>query len=176
MEEFKLELYWNDIPIGKENALTYDDLCYMWQCDERKARQILHELSRYDDGTDFVLIRSSGAKGFYKTDDKATIRAYREECLNRGKNVFAPLKKINRVLSAETFQFDLQNNLRLMRTKAGLTLTDVAERMKEIDEHFDKPMLSRMENNRCLPTYIQLAKLAELYGCNPTDLVDVDFY
>lgn len=171
-----IELYWDDIPIGKENAFTYDDLCYIWGCDPRKARAILHELSLYDNGDNYILIRSSGRKGFYKTDDEAEIQAYKRECLNRGRNVFASIRKINRVLSADAEQFSFENNLRVMREICGLTQKNVCKYMKQFDRAFDKSLLSKMENGVCLPTQFQMIKLAVLYDCAPADLIGVDLY
>ena len=40
-----MEQFWNDIPIGRENAITYPELCELWKCSERTVRRILHELS-----------------------------------------------------------------------------------------------------------------------------------
>jgi len=98
MENAKLALYWQQIPIGKQNAITYPQLCAIWNMSERQARKTLHELSLYDNGDQYILIRSSKGKGFYKTDDEHEIEIYKRECLNKGRSVFAPVKKINRVL------------------------------------------------------------------------------
>ena len=90
----KLELYWSEIPMGKENAISYDKLCTAWGISQRAVRSILHKLSIYDNGDDTVLIRSSkDGGGFYRSSDPAEIAAYRAECLRRGQNTFAPLKK-----------------------------------------------------------------------------------
>lgn len=105
MENARLEFYWHDIPIGKDNAVSYKELCARWDRNERAVRVILHDLSRYDNGDDFILIRSSAGRGFYRTDDLETIKAYKRECLNRGRNVFAPVRKINKVLGADPNQF-----------------------------------------------------------------------
>ena len=93
-----MEQFWLDIPIGRENAITYPELCVLWGCSERKVRQILHDLSYMDNNDKYVLIRSSRGKGFYKTDNVQEIERYRIECTNRAKRTFAPLRKIRRVL------------------------------------------------------------------------------
>lgn len=93
-----LSYYWNCIPEGKENAITYQQLCIKWDCNERKVRQILHELSYNDNGDNLILIRSSHGKGFYKTDNIAEINRYRQEITNRARHTFAPLRKIRRVM------------------------------------------------------------------------------
>lgn len=174
--ENKLEFYWNDIPIGKENAVEYADLIQMWGMGERQVRNILHDLSLYDNGDNYVLIRSASGKGFYRTDNEAIIKAYRQECLNKGKSIFAPVKKINRILNENASQIEFENNLRVYREAKGLKQVDVCKQMKQIDRAFDKSMLSKMENNVCLPTPFQASKLAEIYGCSASELVNMDFY
>lgn len=176
LDSCKLALYWEELPIGKENAYTYDDLCYIWKCEPRKARAILHALSLYDNGDNYILIRSSSGKGFYKTDNEADIKSYKRECLNKGRSVFAPVKKINRVLSANVEQYTLENNLRVIRESLGLKQTAVCKEMKNYDNAFDNSLLSKMENGVCLPTFFQLSKLAEIYGVQPLDLVNTDLY
>lgn len=174
LNEKQLALYWNDIPAGKENAYTYEDICYIWNCEPRKARSILHALSLYDNGDDYILIRSSSGKGFYKTDNEADIKAYRRECLNKGRSVFAPVKKINRVLNANKEQYSLQNNLRVIREGCGLKQSDVTARIKKYDKSFDNSLLSKMENGICIPTPYQLCLFAQIYGCKTVDLIDYE--
>lgn len=176
MDNATLGFYWNDIPVGKANAADYEWLCTIWECDRRKARAILHELSLYDNGDNYILIRSSSCKGFYKTDDDAEIKAYKRECLSKGKSIFAPVKKINRVLNANTEQYSLMNNLRVIRESIGLKQCQVCDIMKQYDRAFDKSLLSKMENGVCLPTFYQLAKLAQIYACEPSELLSTELY
>lgn len=90
--------YYNDIPIGKENAVTYTELRLKWNCSERRVRYILHELSCLDTEDNYILIRSSHGKGFYKTDDIDEIKRYKKECTNRAANIFLTIRKARRVL------------------------------------------------------------------------------
>lgn len=175
MNELKLELYWNDIPVGRDNAVEYSDLMNWWGRDKREVRKILHRLSVWDNGDDYVLVRSGKARGFYRTDDPEEIKAYRAECLKKGRAVMAPAKKCNRVLGSSEQQYRIDNNLRVCREAAGLRMKDVCEAMRADDPHFDAPMLSKMENGVCLPTTLQTARLAEIYGCRPSDLVRIEF-
>lgn len=172
-----LEQYWHDIPVGKENAISYLNLCVKWNKDKRTVRLILHELSRLDSGDDYILIRSSSGRGFYKTDDPVEIEAYKRECLSRGRNVFAPIRKINRVLTAQgAIQYTFDNNLRVVREGAGLKQNEVCERVRKYDSSFNVPMLSKMENGCILPTPYQRFLLSQIYGCEPSDLVCIDLY
>lgn len=173
MKEHSLAMYWNAIPIGKENALTYTELRIMWNCTERKARAILHELSLYDSGDDFILIRSARSKGFYRTDNKDEMIAYKQECLAKGRSIFAPVKKINRILNENVTQYSFTNNLRVVRERCGLSQTEVCHRVNDIG--FDKFLLSKMENGICLPTDYQLHRLAQIYGVRAHELIDSRF-
>lgn len=176
LDNISIANYWDDIPVGKENAVTYENLCALWECDTRRARAILHELSLYDNGDNYILIRSSGCKGFYRSDDETEIEAYKRECLNKGRSIFAPLKKINRVLNTNTEQYSFENNLRVIRESKGLRQADVCERMKQYDKAFDKSLLSKMENGVCLPNYYQLSKLALIFSCTPSELLTAELY
>lgn len=175
MNEILLDVYWSELPIGKENAVSYAKLCEMWGRNERTVRQILHDLSGYDNGDNYILIRSSSCRGFYKTDDEDDIEAYRRECLNRGRRVFAPIKKINRVLADADCQMNFENNLKTVRIMAGMKQSEVCGFMAKYDSAFNVSMLSKMENGVCLPTPYQLSKLAQIYGVKPSELVGVEF-
>ena len=172
LDETIKAMYWNDLPIGRENAVTYTVLCDLWQVSERKARAILHELSLFDNGDDYILIRSSNGKGFYKTDKADEMKAYRRECLSKGRSVFAPVKKINRVLSNDAEQYSLTNNMRVIREQRGLKQRVVCAEMKRYDRAFDISLLSKYENGVCMPTPYQLAKIAQIYGVEPFELID----
>ncbi len=172
-----IEYYWSCIPVGKENAVTYSTLCAMWGKDRRTVREILHNLSLYDNGDNYILIRSSkDGGGFYKTDDQAELIAFKKECLNKGRSNFAPVKKINRVLNAqfEDLQEALFNNLRAARIQSGLKQDEVVERLRAFKECIDVPMLSRFENGQCLPTPSMLRKMAQIYRMQPEDLIAVN--
>lgn len=177
VKTIKAEFYWNDLPFGKENAANYDTLCARWGANKRTVRAILHELSLYDSGDDYILIRSSkNGGGFYKTDDRDEMRAYRKECLNKGKSNFAPVKKINRILNsdADGLQGSIFNNLKAVRLAKGLKQTEVVEQMRAVDPHIDVAMLSKFENGVCIPTPYQLARLAQIYGVQPRELVSIE--
>lgn len=171
------ERYWQSIPVGKEHAITYSTLCCMWGVEKRAVRSILHELSRYDSGDNYILIRSSSGRGFYRTDNTAEIEAYKRECLSRGRNVFAPIKKINRVLNAQgAMQYSFGNNLRVIREGLGLKQSEVCSEMQKYDSQFNEPLLSKYENGVSLPTPMQCFLLAQIYACETSDLISIDLY
>lgn len=169
--------YWQCIPVGRENALTYEQLEDMWGMPARTVRKTLAELSRLDNGDNYILIRSSASKGFYLSDDPQEIAAYKNECRSRAIKTFAPLKKINRVLAdilPEEINYSFTNNLKLMRRSRGMTQTSVCVRMQYYDKAFDASMLSKLENGWAMPTPVQLSALAQIYGCETFELVAIE--
>lgn len=173
----ELERYWASLPVGKENAITYPRLERLWGMSERRVRKMLADLSRFDNGDNYILIRSSAGRGFYLTDDPATIAAYKRECRSRAVKTFAPLKKINRVLSdvlPDEINYSFTNNLKLIRKERDMRQEDVCDLMRAVDPSFDKSKLSRLENGYALPTPAQLHALARIYGCEPSELVEVE--
>ena len=169
------EHYWNTIPVGKENAIEYSDLCLLWGVTYRNARKILQELGKFDNGDNYILIRSGTGKGFYRTDESSTIKRFKKECLNKGRSMFAPIKKINRVLhTQEDMQFNICNNLRDVRIARNIKQTEVVKYVQKFDKRFDVSLLSKMENGVIIPHPIHLHYMAEFYGCEPHELICMD--
>lgn len=173
----ELDYYWSTIPEGRENATDYPFLCLLWDVGERQARKILHELSIYDNGDDFVLIRSGKNKGFYKTNDPDEIKAFRRECLAKGRSNFAPVAKCNRILAADgDRQLSFDNNLRAIRNSRGLKQSEVCHILHRYGIPLDTSMLSKIENSVILPTPFQLQTLGQIYGVSPSALIDTSVY
>ena len=155
---------WNDIPIGRENAVTYDDLCAKWGKNKRAVRRILQEISREDNGDGYVLIRTAHGHGFYRTDDEYEIASYRKEILNRGRNVLAALKKVNRVLKHSDGQMEIFNNIKCLRETLGMRQKDVCEAMWSKGIPIDCGLLSKFENGVCLPLPDHVSAMAEIFA------------
>lgn len=166
-----LEQYWSSLPVGKESAITYEELCEKWQCSNRIVRRILHDLSAMDNGDDYVLIRSSQNKGFYLTNDMNEIEKYRKECMNRAKHTFAPLKKITRIQKDDGQRNLFENPLKSARLSKGLSQKDVCDFLKSKGTVIDTPLLSKYENSICSPTINQTMLLACLYEVDPYELM-----
>ena len=136
MTHEELLKYWESIPcddksiqfINIEGETTlllnscfvfYSDLQNMWKCSRRTCRAILAELSAFDSGDDYILIRSShNGGGFFKTRNHALIESYRREVYNRAINTLKPLKKIKRVLNRNE-QMTIDDLLLLGVTEKG---------------------------------------------------------
>lgn len=169
--------FYNDIPVGKNNAISKYALAGKWGKSEREVRRIIAELRAQDNGDNYIIISSSRNSGFYKTDDPKEIAAYKAETMNRARHTFKPLTKINRVLAEydNANQYVIEfNNLRAARLAAGFQAKDVVIKIKAHDPNFDKSLLSKIENNRCLPTALQLSIMAAMYGKTPAELAGVE--
>lgn len=164
----KLIDYYNDIPVGKRNAITKEKLIEKWEMPERTVRRIIRELRLQDFDDDYIIVSRSCGKGYYKTNDLKEIEDYKKEVLNRGRHTFAPLAKVNRILAAER-----TSTLKQIRRARGLSNVEVIEAIKQTDPSFDKSILSRYENGKSVPTKEQLKIMAELYEMPLEDLAAV---
>lgn len=172
-----IDWYWASIPIGVQHAVSYDDLEDMWRMSKREVRKTLADLSRLDNGDNHILIRSSKGSGFYRTDDPAEIADYKRECRNRALNTFAPLKKINRVLSnlnAESINCSFFNNLQSVRQAHKMSQAAVVMRLRARGFELDVSLLSKIENGYVLPTPALLSALADIFACEPCELVAME--
>lgn len=104
MEEHTLTQYWESIPIGKKNRVTYGELCDLWGMSKRMVRLILNRLASWDNNDPYILVRSSSSRGFWRTSDREEIARYRREPLSRAKSYLRQLDKINRVLGENPLQ------------------------------------------------------------------------
>ena len=109
MEDNVLKEYWESIPVGKKDRVTYSELCDKWGMSRRMVRLVLNRLASWDNGDDYILVRSSSARGFWRTSDRDEIKRYRREPLSRAKSYLRQLDKINRVLGDNPLQgkFDI---------------------------------------------------------------------
>ena len=96
-----LQLY-NDIPIGKENAITRAALAQRWSMDDRTVRRRIAALRAFDNGDEYIIVSHSrgGVRGYYRTKNVDEIKHYFNETKKRAINTFKPLKKMRRVLNA----------------------------------------------------------------------------
>lgn len=172
-----LEKMYDSIPVGKENAISKERLQELWGfTNERAVRKTIAELRKLDNGDNFIIVSTSGCKGFYKTDDPEDILRYKKETLNRAKHTFAPLGKVNRILmeSDTQLEFAAPNKLREAREAAGLKAKDVIPIIQQYDPNFNKVTMSMIENDKAYPTALQLKLMSRLYKQSTTELVGME--
>lgn len=90
----------DDIPIGRENAISRADLKRKWNCDDRTVRDRIARLRAEDNGDNYVIVSHSrsGVKGYYRSDKPDEIRYFINEINKRIASTRKPLAKAERVL------------------------------------------------------------------------------
>ena len=89
----------NDIPIGRENAISKAALCRLWGCSEREARNRVAQLRAEPARDGYVILSTSnGPTGYWRSDDPQEIAAFIRETEHRAKNTFLSLKAARQVL------------------------------------------------------------------------------
>lgn len=96
-------MLYNDIPIGKHNAVTRAQLCKKWGVDDRTVRLRIAALRAEDNGDDYIIVSHSrgGVSGYWRTDQADEIQHFFNETKKRAINTFKPLKKMRRVLNGK---------------------------------------------------------------------------
>ncbi len=72
-----------DIPVGRENAISRKNLAAFWGVSDREARRIVSALRTIDDGTDYVIVSVSRFSGYYRTNNPDEIDHFRNEMVKR---------------------------------------------------------------------------------------------
>lgn len=89
----------NDIPIGKENAISRAKLAKKWDCSDRTARERIAALRcRENDGFVIVSHSNSGIAGYYRTNDPGEIEHFINEMEKRARSTFRPLWRARALL------------------------------------------------------------------------------
>lgn len=101
-----LSMY-NDIPKGRKNAISRQELAARWGVSDREVRRRVQELRCTDFYDNYIIISTSSGRGYYKTDDREEIRRYKNEIMRRATNTFKPLDRINKVLGCPGDQMSL---------------------------------------------------------------------
>ncbi|ADY13656.1 hypothetical protein SpiBuddy_1832 [Sphaerochaeta globosa str. Buddy] len=86
------------LPIGSWNAISRQELSDLWGMGDRSARLVIAELRKMDFGDNYIIVSYSDGKGYYRTADIAEIEAFAAEMRSRALQIFAPLKKANRII------------------------------------------------------------------------------
>lgn len=82
-----------DITIGAANAISRRDLKTIWNLSDRDMRDEVAAKRTEDDGTDYVIISSSGKVGYHRSDDECEII----QMMLENKARIASLEKVNAI-------------------------------------------------------------------------------
>ena len=88
-----------DIPVGRENAISREELAAKWHVKDRLARHMGARL-RAEAGNDGYAILSTARKpsGYWRSNDPDEIRGFIAETEARAKNTFLAIRDAKRVL------------------------------------------------------------------------------
>lgn len=88
-----------DIPVGRENAISREDLAIIWCMRERETRRMVARL-RAEAGNDGYAILSTSRKpsGYWRSNDPEEIRGFIRETEARARNTFLAIRDAKRVL------------------------------------------------------------------------------
>lgn len=90
----------NDIPYGRQFAISRKALARIWNCDERAVRRFVALLRRVPGDDETVILSSSSTfpAGYWRSSDPQEISAFIAEMTNRARNTFGALRDARRVL------------------------------------------------------------------------------
>ncbi len=96
------------IPIGRENAITRDQLSRLTGLSDREVRRQIAELRAEDTDDDLVIASSSRrGRGYFLTDKPDEIKAFIAEMLKRIRMVYRAIKvarkKLHRIEQREKY-------------------------------------------------------------------------
>lgn len=164
--------HYESIPIGKENAISREALCALWGKNARSVRRTIEKLRRHDNGDDFVIVSTAHQAGYFRSNDREDIVAFKAEVTRRGKHTFRPLHKVNRILGVHENQLSTTNQLKMARIEANMKAVEVVTELKRLDDRFDASLLSKIENGLCMPTPDQMKVISRLYNRPLDDFID----
>ena len=89
-----------DIPIGRQNAISCRDLAKLWVCSDREARRQISVLrvTFSDDGM-AILSSSIAPAGYWRSCDRHEVEAFVQEMGARARHTFLALCDARRVLA-----------------------------------------------------------------------------
>ena len=101
----------DDIPIGRENAISRKQLAIIWGVPDRQVRKYIADLRTIDDGTDYAIISHSRFNGYYRSNDPEEIGGFIAEMEARIKNIVKAIKTAKAI--RERLKLDKQHGGRL---------------------------------------------------------------
>ena len=100
-----------DIPFGRENALSAEQLSAAWDCNPRAAREAVAKLRAQPSPDGFVICSDTRSAGFWWSNDPEEIRAFVTSMERRAKSTFLALRAARAALEeieqAKQGRFDL---------------------------------------------------------------------
>lgn len=81
-----------DIPIGRENAITAEQLAAAWGCNPRAAREAVARLRALPSADGLVICSDTRSSGFWRSNDPSEIRDFIISMERRARSTFSALR------------------------------------------------------------------------------------
>lgn len=166
--------YYNDIPIGRDKAISKDALTSLWGISERGVRKIVQDLRSDDNGDNFIIVSFSQGAGYFRSDDPEIIRAFVTETEGKAASTLAPLRKAKRILrqSSDTSgkQLVIKCKLEEYRLMSDFKQSQLVREVQKKHPGFDRMTLSKAENGHIILTPAVLSTVCELLMCTPDQI------
>ena len=83
----------NDIPVGRQHAISKEELAARWGCSTREARRAIADF-RADTAKagDYCILSTSTGGGYWRSNDVEEISAFIKETESRARNTFLSRK------------------------------------------------------------------------------------
>lgn len=89
----------NDIPVGRDNAISRKELANKWAISDREMRRRIADMRAVDDGSNMVIVSVSHGGGYYRTDKLPEIEHFIAEMTKRTRNIFKAIRRARRIAS-----------------------------------------------------------------------------
>ena len=88
-----------DIPVGRECAISRAKLARLWRTDERNARHIIASFRAQPDDDGYAILSTAGPpSGYWRSNNADEIESYIRETYSRAQNTFLAMRDAKRVL------------------------------------------------------------------------------
>ena len=87
----------NDIPIGKEHAISRADLARKWSVSDRTARRIVERMRDEAPEEPYIIASTSHQTGYWRTNESTELDRYEREVIARAGTQFKRLQVVGAV-------------------------------------------------------------------------------
>ncbi len=99
----------DDIPIGRDNAISRATLAQLWGCSDRNARDYIARFrAAHEEDSYAILSTSHQPAGYWRSNSIAEIQQFIKETHARGRNTFIVLRDARAVLKRMSGQIKME--------------------------------------------------------------------
>lgn len=87
----------NDIPVGRENAISRARLAEKWDMKDREMRKTIAQMRAVSTNLDYAILSSAQVDGYWRSNDPQELDDFIKETSARARSVFVSLRMARRV-------------------------------------------------------------------------------